>query len=106
VATHTRGNVSTFPNGEPANPRGFKFSNETDSPYLNPEQAARYLQLFIKDETTGLDTDVPNVRAFYQYVKRHGITKLRVGRCLRVDRRELDAAIRPVKSARHTRRFA
>jgi len=90
----------------PANPIGFKFSSETTSPYLNPEQGARYLQLFVKDEKTGLDTSVPNVRAFYQYVNRHGITKLRVGRSLRVDRRELDAAVRPQKAVHYTRRMA
>ena len=105
MATHTRTNVSTFPGAEPANPRGFKFSDETGSPYLNPAEAARYLRLFVKD-AAGLDTDVPNIRALYQYVDRHGITKLRVGRCLRVDRRELDAALRPQKAVRHTRRMA
>lgn len=104
----TRTNVSAFPSAaaEPANPHGFQFSDATASPYLNPEEGARYLRLFIKDELTGLDTDEPNVRAFYQYVDRHGITKLRCGRSLRVDRRELDAALRPQKASRHTRRMA
>lgn len=88
-------NVSRFPSGEPANPSGFKFSDETSSPYLNAEEGARYLRLFVKDEH-GLDTNVPNVRAFYQFLKRHKITPLGDRRVL-VDKRELDRALHPVK---------
>lgn len=80
------------------NPRGFKFSDQADSPYRNPEGAARYLQMFVKD-ADGHDTDVPNVRALYAFLDRHHITKLRRGRCILVDIRELDRAIHPVKSA-------
>lgn len=87
---------------EPGNPSGFKFADETTSPYLNPEQAARYLQYFVKDDA-GRDTETPNVRALYQFLTRHGITKLRRGRCILVDRRELDAAIHPVKPSRAVR---
>lgn len=100
--SHARATVATFPDGEPANPAGFTFSDESASPYLNPEDGARYLRMFVKDDA-GHDTNAPNVRAFYQFISTHGITKLRRGRCLLVDRRELDRAIRPVKSTTRLR---
>ncbi len=83
----------------PRNPRGFAFSETTSSPYLNAEDGARYLRLFVRD-ATGAVTDVPNVRAFYQFLRRHGITKLGRERRILVDRRELDAALHPVKAVR------
>lgn len=77
----------------------FKFSEETASPYLNPEQVARYLQCYVKD-ARGLDTDVPNIRAVYDRLDRLGVPKLRRGRAILVDRRDIDAALRPVKAVR------
>lgn len=67
--------------GESSNPQGFVFG-VVDAHWLNAQSAARYL-------------DFPNVRAFYKWVDRAGITKLRCGRSLRFDRRELDRAIDP-----------
>lgn len=79
--------VRQFEN-EPRNPRGFVFG-QVEKHWLSAASAARYL-------------DFPNVRAFYKWVDRHRnlITKSRCGRSLRFDRRELDAAMRPVLAIR------